>query len=219
MKISRYGHACVLVELADIRILIDPGTFSPDAPFALTDLDAIVVTHQHVDHVDASRLPTLLAGNPGAVLLADPETASSLEHGTWTPNADGLSTALGSVTMTGVGSRHAVILPELPRVANVGVLIEAEGSPRMFHPGDTYEYAPADIDVLALPLSAPWGKVSETVEFARRVSPSVVLPIHDCTIAEAAYGLYWGQVEAHSGVADARRLGQLDETEVVGPRA
>lgn len=210
MEITRFGHAAVLVEAAGTRILIDPGVFSSDEAFELEGLDAIVVTHQHPDHVDVTRGPGLLERSPDAVLLADPETAGTLEFGEWTPNADALETAIGAVTIRGVGSQHALILPALPRVANVGVVLSAEGEPTLFHPGDTYEYAPTDVDVLALPLSAPWAKISETVDFVQRVSPSSLFPVHDKTISELAYGIYWQHTVNFGGVEDARKLGQND---------
>lgn len=214
MDITRFGHSALLVEAAGQRILIDPGAFSVDETFALTDLDAIVVTHQHPDHLDPARLPELLAANPTATLLADPETVAQLDGAGWHENADGLLTAVGEVTVRGVGSRHAEILPTIPRIGNVGVLIAADGGPTLFHPGDSYEYVPDGVDVLALPLSAPWAKSSETVEFVRRVSPSIMFPIHDRTIADVAYDIYWGQVSGHGGVDDSRRLGQTDTTSV-----
>ncbi len=144
------------------------------------------------------------------MLVADPETAATLEFGNWTANADGLETVVGGVTIRGVGSQHAVILPALPRVANVGVMLSAANEPTLFHPGDTYEYAPEGVDVLALPLSAPWAKVSETVDFVQRVSPGALFPVHDRTISELAYGIYWQHAENFGGVEDTRKLGQTD---------
>jgi len=214
MQITRFGHAAVLVESADTRILIDPGSFSLDAAFELEGLDAIVVTHQHPDHIDQTRGPELIKRNPDAQLLCDPETASMLEFGSWHEHGDGVATTVRGITVRGVGARHAVIVPELPRIANVGVLLSADGAPTVFHPGDTYEYAPEGVDVLALPLGAPWGKVSETVDFVKRVSPTTLFPIHDRTIADLAYGIYWGHVGNFGGVEDVRRLGQGDVTKV-----
>ena len=214
MKITRFAHAAVLVEAADKRILIDPGTFSGDDTFALTGLSAIVITHQHGDHVDPDRLPQLLEANPDAILLADPQTAAMLEVGAWLANADGNEVRVGDVTLRGVGSTHAEITPQLPRVNNVGIIVTTPGEPSLFHPGDTYEYAPAGIDVLALPLAAPWAKVSETIDFVQRVGPRTMFPIHDRTISDLAYPMYWGHSTKFGGVEDARQLGQHESTVV-----
>lgn len=213
VKVTRYGHAALLVDVAGIRILIDPGIFSTDEAFDLTGLNAIIVTHQHADHVDPSRLPRLLEGNTGAVLLSSPETIAQLEVGDWTENADGKETDVGAVVIRGVGVRHAEITPQLPRVDNIGILVASPGEPTLFHPGDSYEYAPDDVTVLALPLSAPWAKVSETIDFVRRVAPRTLFPIHDRTIADVAYPMYWGHSTNFGGVEDARLLGQTDSAE------
>lgn len=223
MQLTRFGHAAVLVDAADSRILIDPGNFSADDTFALTGLEAIIVTHQHADHVDRERLPQLVAGNPGARLLAEGETASQLGEvaGTWEVLAPGDEVFLGGVLVTGVGGRHAVIHQDLQRVGNVGALVRADGEPVFFHPGDAYEYAPDGVDVLGVPLGAPWAKVGEMVDFVRAVSPSVMFPIHDRTIADVAYDMYWARAAEMGGAnlpagvtLDARKLGQHDSTTV-----
>ncbi|MFY0408827.1 MBL fold metallo-hydrolase [Solicola sp. PLA-1-18] len=213
MQITRYGHAALLVEAAGTRVLLDPGTFSLDSAFALTGLDAVVITHQHPDHVDVERLPGLVEANQGALLLADPQTVDQL-GAAWTATEAGTSWEVGSLSLTGVGERHAVIHPDIPRIGNVGQLVTGENEPVLFHPGDTYEYAPDGVDVLAVPLSAPWAKSSETVEFVRQVAARVVLPIHDCTVSELARPMYWGNVANLGGTDDARFLGQDESTEV-----
>jgi len=78
MQIAHLGHACLLVEAGGQRVLIDPGAFSPGIA-DVTGLDLIVVTHQHMDHVDVERLPTLLEINPQARVYAEPEAAALLE--------------------------------------------------------------------------------------------------------------------------------------------
>jgi L-ascorbate metabolism protein UlaG (beta-lactamase superfamily) len=208
VHITRFGHAAVLVEVAGQRVLIDPGVFCDPAVFELQGLDAIVVTHQHRDHLDIDRVDGLLALNPGATLLSDPETANQVEP--FTAHTDGSVTTIGTVTLTGAGTTHAEILPSIPRVTNTGVLVAAPGEPTLFHPGDSYATAPENVDVLAAPLWAPWAKISETVDFVRRVAPRAAFPIHDAGIAPVAYGIYWGHLATHGGVDDARQLGAHD---------
>ena len=62
MHITHLGHACVLIEMADTRLIIDPGTFAGDLA-GVRDLDAVLVTHQHPDHLDPDRFPGLVAHN------------------------------------------------------------------------------------------------------------------------------------------------------------
>jgi L-ascorbate metabolism protein UlaG (beta-lactamase superfamily) len=214
VKIIRMGHAAVVIEAADTRLLIDPGNISVDETFDLDGLDGIVATHQHPDHLDPDRIGRLLQRNEGATLLCDPETAELVEHGAWTAHTHDDETYIGGLTVLGVGAQHAEIVPALPRIANTGILVSAEGEPTLFHPGDSYELAPEGVDVLALPLGAPWAKISETVDFVARVSPGTLFPIHDSAISERAYGTYWGHVENFGGVEDARRLGQTESTTV-----
>jgi L-ascorbate metabolism protein UlaG (beta-lactamase superfamily) len=208
VQITRFGHAAVLVQVAGRRVLVDPGVFCGSDVFELEGLDAIVVTHQHRDHLDVDRVDALLALNPDAILLSDPETAKQVDR--FNAHTDGDVTAIGDVTLTGAGTTHAEILPSIPRVANTGVLVRAPGEPTFFHPGDSYATAPAQVDILAAPLWAPWAKVSETVDFVQRVAPRVAFPIHDAGVAPVAYGIYWGHLATHGGVADARQLGPSD---------
>lgn len=208
MHVTRFGHSAVLVEAAGQRVLIDPGAFSSPDVFEVEGLDAIVVTHQHVDHLDRDRIAGLIERNPGAVRLSDPETAALVDG--FTAHSDTDVTELGAITITGVGTTHAEILPVIPRVTNTGVLITADGEPTLFHPGDAYAYAPEGVDILAAPLSAPWTKVSETVDFVRRVDPHVVFPIHDAGVTPLMHGIYWGHLSTHAGVSEPRNLGPAD---------
>jgi L-ascorbate metabolism protein UlaG (beta-lactamase superfamily) len=208
MHVTRFGHSAVLVEAAGQRVLIDPGAFSDPDVFEVEGLDAIVVTHQHADHVDREGVAALIERNPGAVRLSDPETAELLDG--FTGHTEGDVTELGTITITGVGTTHEEILPVIPRVTNTGVLITAGGEPTLFHPGDAYAYAPPGVDILAAPLSAPWTKVSETVDFVRRVAPRVVFPIHDAGVTPLMHQIYWGHLSTHAGVDDPRNLGPTE---------
>ncbi len=205
MFLTQLGHSCLLLEAADTRVLVDPGTFSSGFE-TLRDLDAIVVTHQHADHLDQSRVVDLVRANPDALLLTDPQTAQLLAgHGIEaTANAAGLQTAIGGLTLTGVGHWHAFNHEFMPTVANVGVVVRAEGEPTLFHPGDAYDVEPGVIDLLAVPLNAPWTPVRDTISFVRRLAPRRIVPIHDALLAPAGRALYLTHVGGHGGaeVAD-----------------
>ena len=200
MRVTHLGHACLLVELADTRILVDPGSFSTGFE-SLRDLDAVVVTHQHADHLDEERLPDLLAFNRQAPVFADPDSAELLD-GTSSDVvvlADGEEHRIGAATIRAVGKLHAVNHDAVPRCTNVGVVLQADGEPTLYHPGDAYDGEPGDVDVLAVPLNAPWARVAETIAFVRRVAPRQIVPIHDALLSEAGRRLYLGHVEGYGG--------------------
>jgi len=195
MRITSFGHACLLVETADQRILIDPGTFSPGFQ-DLTELDAVLVTHQHADHLDVDRLPALLDANPEARLLVEPQAAEQLVAADLAAQhlVAGEPTHVGAVEVTAVGQRHALINEFIPRIDNLGVVLRSEGEPTFFHPGDAYDAEPGEVDVLALPLSAPWAASRDTLAFVRRIAPRVAVPVHDALLSPVGRQLYLSHV-------------------------
>jgi L-ascorbate metabolism protein UlaG (beta-lactamase superfamily) len=181
MQVTHFGHSCVLLDTGAARLLIDPGTFSADFE-GLTGLDAVLVTHQHPDHLDPDRLPALLRANPDTRLIVDPGTAGQLgdvDHETVEPGAT-LQVAGARVEV--LGGQHAVIHPDIPRIVNNAYLVDGSH----LHPGDSLDTVPDDVDVLFLPAAAPWSKISETIEYLRAVAPRTAVPIHQAILANPA---------------------------------
>lgn len=145
MQLTHFGHSCLLADFpsenGNTTLLFDPGNFSHGFE-GITGLSAILITHQHPDHVDLQRLPALVEANPGAALYADPMTAAQLGE-PWQAVHAGDNFTVGDLTVRGVGGQHAVIHPEIPLIDNTSYLIgDAEHAARLMHPGDAL-FAPA----------------------------------------------------------------------------
>jgi len=193
MQLTHLGHSAVLVETTGIRLLIDPGNFS-DAWHDLTDLDAILVTHLHPDHVDPVHVPALLAANRQARVLVEPGVIEAVGLDRAEPITADTSVELGGVRVAAVGGLHAVIHRDIPRIGNVGLVVSGEGEPTFFHPGDSLAEAPSGIDVLGVPAYGPWAAMKETVDFAREVAAPRGFPIHDGLLNERGWALVFGRI-------------------------
>jgi L-ascorbate metabolism protein UlaG (beta-lactamase superfamily) len=197
MRLTHLGHACLVVETGGQRILIDPGSFSHGIT-DVTGLDGILVTHQHGDHLDLQRLPAMLKVNPQARLYAEPQAAAVMaksgiaaEH-----TVAGEAVRFGPVQVMPVGEKHALINDALPRIGNLGVVLRTQGEPSLFHPGDAYDAEPGQVDILAVPINAPWTASRDTVAFAQRISPRISIPIHDALLSAIGRQLYISQLQS-----------------------
>lgn len=197
MKITRFGHSCVLVEAGGARVLIDPGVYSRGWESIATP-DAVFITHRHADHADPVRLPAYLADRPDLPCYVEPGVNEQLIVPTTTAMASGQQITLGQLTVTVVGGLHAVIHPDIPRVGNFGLVLRALGEPSVFHPGDALDVTPDDIDVLCVPMMAPWEKVSQTIDFVRGVVPRQMIPIHDGLLNDDGFWMIAGHLSART---------------------
>jgi L-ascorbate metabolism protein UlaG (beta-lactamase superfamily) len=183
MKITKHVHACVELERDGGTVLVDPGAFAPNAADLIARATAVLITHEHFDHVDADALDTALSARDdlsvwGPASVTDrwatqyPGRVHSVRHGD-TFTANGLDVAVH-------GERHAVIHPDIPQVTNVGYLIGGS----VYHPGDAYHVPDAAVSALLVPTSGPWTKLGEAVDWIRAVKPAAMIQIHDIMLSE-----------------------------------
>ena len=171
MKLTKFSHACVCLEGPDGVLVIDPGIWTE--PDALNGADAILVTHEHSDHIDRERLAGLgipIHAPAGAAIPGLP--FSGLTAG------DDLE--LAGFRVTAVGGRHALIYDGQPDCANLGYVIDEV----LYHPGDSVVRPGRPIETLLVPAQGSWLKTSEALDFMRAVAPTRAFAIHDGALNE-----------------------------------
>lgn len=183
MRITKFGHACVRVQADDGGVVVlDPGSFSEVE--ALDGAQAVLLTHEHADHVHPDHLratdaPIWTIAAVERMLRAEaPDVAERV-----TVVRPGDRLVVAGIAVEVVGEKHAVIHPDYDRFDNSGYLLESGGS-SVYHPGDSLTAPPRDVDVLLAPVSAPWLKVAEAIDFAREVGAPTSLGIHDRVYSE-----------------------------------
>jgi L-ascorbate metabolism protein UlaG (beta-lactamase superfamily) len=197
MKFTKYGHAAFLIEEGASKVLIDPGSFSSGFE-DLTALTAVLYTHIHADHYDEGKLSAILAHNPDVQLIADSDTAVAIEAAGHTVKVAGEDDVLelGSFRVKVIGHDHAIIHRLMPQAKNVGYFI----NDRAFYPGDALTVPRDPVEILLLPVEAPWTKVAEVIDYMLEVAPKIALPSHESVSAvpDMQYGMIGGVAKTHN---------------------
>ncbi|MEU7935449.1 MBL fold metallo-hydrolase [Micromonospora echinofusca] len=178
MRITKFTHSCVRLEHDGGVLVIDPGTWSE--PRALAGADAVLVTHEHTDHVDVLRL----AGLGVPVFVPEDAVLPDLAPLPVTRVAAGQRFTAAGLTVTALGGRHAAIHGGQPDCANLGYLV-GDG---VYHPGDSLHRPDRAVETLLVPAQASWLKLTEAIDFATAVGAERVFPIHDAQLNERGLG-------------------------------
>lgn len=187
MRLTKHQHACVVFEKESASFVIDPGAFSSDAAGIIGGADAILITHEHFDHVNAAAINEALAARPGLRVYAPAALAGtfSAHPGQFTAVSAGDELTVAGFTVTVHGDTHALIHPDIPAVPNVGYLVDGA----VYHPGDAYFVPGAAVETLLLPTSGPWMKFGEAADYVRAVRPRQVVQIHEMLLSEIGLNL------------------------------
>lgn len=185
MDLTKYGHACVVLSKDGRRLVIDPGAFTEDG--VIGDAEAVLVTHEHPDHLSIEALDAAWAQNPGLRVWTTAAVAELLgdRDGRVTAVSDGETFTAAGFDVTAVGEWHAVIHPDVPRMQNVGFVVDGT----VFHPGDAFTMPGRPVETLLTPAHAPWSKLQEIIDWVRAVSPVRTVSVHDGALNDRGLGL------------------------------
>ncbi len=175
MKITKFKHSCVLVENEKARVLFDPGNFSweefSEELLSLSNLDFIVVTHEHPDHYFPPALKSIAEKNPEVKLICGDSVTEMLSK-------DGIELSrvedyeLFKIEVT----EHAHLDQTLPIFENIRVTFDNV----FLHPGDNMDMEVSP-EVLAIPIFGPWqkGTITDAIDLVIKLKPKFVIPVHD----------------------------------------
>lgn len=181
MKLTKYQHACFVVELDGQAVAVDIGEFTTD--FAVPDgLLGVVATHKHPDHSDSTQLEDIVRRYPNVEIFTTDDNDLLLHHTVVRP---GDTAAIGGFLLQFTGGDHAVIDQSIPRIHNVGLVI----NDAIYYPGDSFVPPPKPVKALLLPVAAPWMKLSEALDFVHSTRPQHVIPTHDAILSEAGQAI------------------------------
>ncbi|HEX6872963.1 MAG TPA: MBL fold metallo-hydrolase [Micromonosporaceae bacterium] len=201
MRLVKFEHSCVRVESDAAVLVIDPGTLTSRA--ALDGVDAVLITHEHADHLNVDMLADELGKRPEVRIFTHTAVAEKIR-----PLAEIVTTvtagqrfeAAGFAVRT-YGGWHAEIHPDIPSVPNLGYLVDD----LLYHPGDSFDVPPeVTVDTLFVPISAPWLKSSESIEFVRAVAPRRAFALHDGLLNDVGLTIVDGLLQRLIGPAYQR---------------
>lgn len=192
MKLTKHAHSCVRLDDDGYALVIDPGELGTD-PAVFDGAHAVLITHEHADHVDVALLQQQAAADPQLRIYAPPSVTTQAEgllaervH----PVEPGQHFTVGPYDVRTFGGQHALIHPQIPLVANVGYLVNES----LYHPGDSLIVPPVPVETLLVPIHAPWSKVGEIIDFVIGVRAERVHQIHDGALNETGLAMAAGHV-------------------------
>lgn len=185
MKLTKYQHACVVLEEQGQKLIIDPGGWTENFG-NIANVAAVVITHVHGDHCSPDHIAQILAANPGTPIFSTAQVADQLAGQQVTVAEPGQTAQVGPFSLAFYGGQHAPIRPGMPADQNIGVLVNNQ----LYYGGDSF-VAPegATVAMLALPVSAPWLKFSEVADYLTTVRPQACFATHNAILSDTGQQL------------------------------
>jgi len=208
MRVRKFVHSCLLLEKDGGKVLFDPGKFSfVDGwvqPSDFVELDAVIITHSHPDHMDESAIKSIIGNNPNAEVFGNAGIVKALgEHGINVDLFDLGTRSIGGFKIDAYEARHeAIVNAKIP--PNTAYIVDDD----LLNPGDSYAYSLDELRgkfrTLALPTMAPWTTELGTAGFAARMNAKRIIPIHDGYVKDFFLRMRYDNWEAVFGAQGVR---------------
>jgi L-ascorbate metabolism protein UlaG (beta-lactamase superfamily) len=232
-SVTYLGHATVLLELAGRRVLTDPvlgdrllhlRRHSPPITAALGELDCVLISHLHHDHLDPASLRKL----PGETIAVVPAGGRRLLERAGLTNVHeaevGDRLEISGIRLEAVPASHAGNRQPLgPKAEALGFVLAAGGA-RVYFAGDTDLFDEmSELGELDLALLPVWGwgtsigeghlDPARAAEALQRLRPRVAIPIHWGTFLPV-WTRRWHRTRLHEPAREFARLAAAAVPEV-----
>ena len=189
MKLTKFQHACFVIEKDGTSVVVDPGSLTHD--FIMPKhVAAVFITHAHADHVDIQLVITILRAHPKAILLAHESIISDFENENTQVISVGETVVAAGINLSFVGGTHEPIDSTVQTPVNIGIIIDYH----LYYPGDSLFVPAQSIKELLLPMSAPWLTFARSMDLIRIIKPAHVFPTHDAILSPEGQTLIDGMV-------------------------
>lgn len=190
MKITKFEHSCLLIENGDRALAIDPGEFSKSFK-ASPEIDALVITHEHPDHYNPEKVAEIIAQNPNVVIFTTHKVEQEIREKFDLSDQqiivveNGQKSQIGTFDLEFFGRDHAEIVDGVVPCDNFGIVVNN----LLAYAGDSFVAPPIRPQVLAVPASAPWLKIYESMQFIAKTKPTQVFPTHNALLSPIGEGI------------------------------
>ncbi|MEM0313671.1 MAG: MBL fold metallo-hydrolase [Candidatus Bathyarchaeia archaeon] len=179
-------YAGVTIKTPSKTLVIDPVDVKPKS---LVNVDAVLISHEHYDHLDQSIISELYRMNQ-CIVVADPTSARRLRNKV--PAEKLHEVQPGSEVKIGEVSVRAEECNHPPAATPVTFIITSEDGIKVFHTADSLPYPgmaslgkKENFDLVFCTVGIAPGASPETgFEIARLTKPKVAVPYHTASSAE-----------------------------------
>lgn len=177
MKIKKLGHCCLIIETSGKRILTDPGFFTAKEQAKEKNIDIVMITHEHSDHLHVESLKEIIKNNPSVKIITNDSVGKLLKEAgiKYEVLENKVATRVLDIELEAHDCKHEEIFKEFGQVQNTAYFI----GERLFYPGDSFYNPGKPVEILALPVAGPWARIKDATQYALEISPKICFPVHD----------------------------------------
>ena len=157
--------------------MTDPGSWTVEKHSEEKNIDLILITHEHGDHIHVESLKKIIENNPNVVVITNKGVGKLLDGAgiIYEILEDKTVKDFFGIEIEAYDYAHAEIFRDIFKVENTGFFI----GERLFYPGDSFYNPGKTVEILALPVAGPWANVKDSINYALEIKPKICFPVHD----------------------------------------